>query len=99
LPAGDSQRPTRVGASDGLNEGEWIWQPEAEGGFNFWNGGPGASGAVAGRYHGWANGQPNNSGGQEHCSAVLAFDGPDGDAGEWNDVECEDDYPFVCETP
>jgi hypothetical protein len=39
----------------------------------------------------WYPGQPDNSGGYEHC-ATLNY----GDFGLWNDAYCGSAYPFVC---
>jgi Ni,Fe-hydrogenase III small subunit len=42
--------------------------------------------------------RPNGSTGlDEDCLVVEIQDGSDGDVGQWNDVVCSDEYPFVCE--
>jgi len=40
----------------------------------------------------WAMGEPNNTGGGEHCAELNA------DTGEWNDVPCSNSRLVVCET-
>lgn len=36
----------------------------------------------------WSTGQPNNSGGNQTCAAVIA--------GSWDDRNCAEPHPFVC---
>jgi hypothetical protein len=40
----------------------------------------------------WASGEPNNTGGAEHCAEILAG------TGLWNDIPCESQKPVLCET-
>lgn len=51
-----------------------------------WDGGSGST------YANWRTGEPNDFGGAEDCAA-FADDG----GGAWNDRDCANPYPFVCE--
>lgn len=101
FPDIDPQRPVRLGATDSQEEGEWNWIAEigpARGPVRFWEGDSGGE-AVAGSYAPWSTGQPNDASENEDCGVLLVFDGPDGQAGQWNDVSCTSLYYFVCEVP
>ncbi|KAK9971289.1 hypothetical protein ABG768_024663 [Culter alburnus] len=39
----------------------------------------------------WRSGEPNNAGGNENCAAIIHTP-----QREWNDVLCNNQYPFVC---
>ncbi|KAK7177195.1 hypothetical protein R3I93_001240 [Phoxinus phoxinus] len=39
----------------------------------------------------WAPGEPNNHGGVENCTAIKH-----NDLGQWIDISCNDQFPFVC---
>ena len=68
-----------LGGSDNANEGQWIWTSGPEAGQQFWQGNIAGS-PINGSYTDWAaNGQPDNSGGNENYLEMwLAQDG-------WND--------------
>lgn len=62
----------------------WIGLTDAESGVWTWVDGSPAT------YAGWGDGEPNNSGGNEHCGQIR------GD-GRWNDIPCETAMGWVCE--
>jgi hypothetical protein len=45
-------------------------------------------------YDAWAGGEPNNSGGDENCGHLW-----DAAGGEWNDIQCAVNMPYVCRLP
>jgi hypothetical protein len=80
-----------MGASDRESEGDWRFAD----GRPFWSGG--ASGdEVGGEYVNWDAAQPNDRSPvtttEEDCGAITLSNG------KWNDVRCELDCPFVCES-
>ena len=88
----------RIGATDDDDEGSWHWID----GPDFWIGNQNGE-PVGGAYANWSQGRPNNGGGGlddgEQCAVLLVRDGSDGDAGQWNDVVCTQQLPFLCERP
>jgi hypothetical protein len=102
-PAGNLTLLTQIGGSDAMTEGAWFWvgNTATADGFQFWQGGAATADgqAVAGAYAGWATGEPSASQMNEDCAAVLVFDSAMRAAGEWDDRGCNEQLPFVCETP
>ena len=102
-PAGNASLLTQIGGSDSVTEGAWFWvgNDVAADGFQFWQGGPATTDgqAVAGAYAGWAAGEPSASQVNEDCGALLVFGSNMRAAGEWDDRGCNEQLPFVCETP
>ena len=49
------------------------------------------------KYYNWAPGEPNNSGGDEHCLQV--YEGQSNNGGQWNDNQCSRQIYYVCQTP
>jgi hypothetical protein len=91
---GPSQRGFWLGASDADEEGTWLW---LEGADVFWIG-EGDGAPVDDAYANWAEDRPNDTSQMgEDCAISFLEDGNDGDAGQWNDVLCGDEYPLVCE--
>jgi hypothetical protein len=81
-----------IGASDQTTEGDWRFVD----GVQFWSGA--ADGTPVGpRYVNWGVDQPDElsplTETEEDCGALQLSDGT------WNDVPCEFEYPFVCESP
>jgi hypothetical protein len=76
--------PYWIGASDAEVEGEWRWVVGPEAGTLFWKGGPDG---IETTYAGWANGEPNNLGGDDTFGGedYAAFWLADHTMG-WNDV-------------
>ena len=70
-----------MGASDVSVEGQWRWVTGPETGQLFWTGLSGGT-LAEGMYENWANGEPNDSGGED-CAQYLS-----GSSGEWNDLPC-----------
>jgi hypothetical protein len=85
----------RIGATDAEEEGEWYWIE----GSHFWSGDADGE-AVSGAWANWSRLRPNDNGSiGEDCAAFLIDKPDDGLPGEWNDVPCSEDHPFVCELP
>lgn len=98
---GRDQAQVRIGGSDAEDEGVWRWEEPGDG-LAFWehlSGGKVWEGeAVDGFFVNWASERPNGRGdADEDCVVLNIQGGDDGDAGQWNDVFCDDEYPFVCE--
>ncbi|HKU40170.1 MAG TPA: C-type lectin domain-containing protein [Polyangiales bacterium] len=72
-----------IGHTDLTTEGLWVWSSN---GVPFWRGTANGS-AIAGRYAGWASGEPNTSG---DCGALYP-------SGLLDDLTCTTLQPFVCE--
>lgn len=73
-----------MGASDAGTEGDWQWVTGPEVGTSFWLGlGDGVP--VNGGFSAWADGEPNDSGGED-CAQYYP-------EGSWNDLPC--DGPFL----
>jgi hypothetical protein len=93
----------QLGANDSDDEDEWFWVPSgpATGGFQFWEGNSeedANAGPVDGAYANWADGEPNDTDGED-C-AFFSLRGSDfRDPGEWDDRQCNATAPFVCEDP
>lgn len=81
----DSYPKFHIGASDGTQEGKWLWDD----GTQFWSGAANGT-AVGGVYAFWASGEPNNQNGNENCAEVQSIQG-------WNDSVCDGEAkPFIC---
>jgi hypothetical protein len=98
--ADEDQAQVRIGGSDGTEEGVWRWEEpgenvvfwEHERGGDIWEGA-----AVGGYFANWSEERPNGAQLDEDCVVVEIQDGSDGDAGQWNDILCSEQHPFVCE--
>lgn len=96
-PGDQQQQPAFwTGGSDETTEGDWRWRGS---GTAFWKGD--AEGMRVGdAYSNWGDGRPNEANAAlENCAAVYFRAGEDGKIGTWNDLECGDGYPFICESP
>src|SRR5690606_8891499 len=98
------ERVAQISASDGDDEDEWSWggNDASPDGFQCWEGNaeePGGGEAVAGGHENWADGEPNDDGGED-CG-ILSVSGNAGirEPGEWDDRSCLEDLPFLCEEP
>ncbi|MBN2663399.1 MAG: gliding motility-associated C-terminal domain-containing protein [Bacteroidales bacterium] len=71
-----------IGASDIDAEGVWKWMTGPEAGTIFWNNGTTIT------YDNWnANGEPNNTAGEEHYACIYGQNHPTwGQTGFWNDI-------------
>ncbi|XP_071164168.1 perlucin-like isoform X1 [Mytilus edulis] len=67
-----------LGGSDWDNEGEWKWEPHA----------------IQMKFTNWHKGQPDNSGGKEHCLSVHRSY-----RYEFVDNNCHDSQHYLCEKP
>lgn len=104
------ERVAQIGASDAEDEDEWFWvgNAAADDGFQFWEGNAeddDDASAVDGAYENWADGEPNNDGGED-CgilsasgSATSGNGAANRAPGEWDDRECSEPLPFLCEEP
>ncbi|HEY6726408.1 MAG TPA: C-type lectin domain-containing protein [Polyangiaceae bacterium] len=96
-PGEEQQQPAFwTGGSDDDSEETWIWVGS---GTAFWKGGVDGM-SVGEAYTNWGIGRPNEANDTpENCAAVYFRMGADGPIGTWNDLECADGYPFICESP
>jgi hypothetical protein len=102
---GETQAQVRFGASDLQEEGHWFWSWGADDArIPFWEhddsllSAAWEGSAVDGRYSNWSQRRPNDGAGiGEDCLVMELQNGVDGDAGQWNDVECGTLQSFVCE--
>ena len=68
-----------LGGSDQINESDWIWVTSM-------------AHYSTGLFTDWHAGQPDNSGGKEHCLHLyVSFDY------HWNDAPCSGSKRYVCE--
>jgi hypothetical protein len=82
-----------LGATDASVEDTWVWATGPETGTAFYSGRGGLGGAaIDGRYHGWANNEPNDHGVGEDCGYMYASQD-----GEWNDFPCSAMQGYVVE--
>ncbi|MCA9537170.1 MAG: DUF4215 domain-containing protein, partial [Myxococcales bacterium] len=79
------------GGNDRGAEGTWLWSNNND---HFWTGTSGGT-PIGGFYTQWAQGEPNNSG-NEDCATFWNAGGADW---RWNDANCGNNLPFVCELP
>lgn len=73
-----------LGGTDGPVENEWRWHDGAQ----FWQGRSNGV-AVGGLYENWDSGEPNDDDGED-CVELRT-------SSLWNDLECGDARPFICE--
>ena len=101
-PPGNAEILTQIGGSDEGDEGAWSWvgNGAVAGGFQFWQGGSEDDGgaAVGAAYAAWATGEPSAMQ-NEDCAAVSVVGGAMRVAGAWDDRNCNEQLPFVCEAP
>jgi hypothetical protein len=102
-PTGNAELLTYIGGSDEAREGVWRWvgndtNPD---GFQFWQGASTDAGGqtVAGSYANWAPTEPNDTDGTEDCAVLSALGANSRGAGNWDDRDCNTQFPFVCEAP
>jgi hypothetical protein len=103
LADGAGELLTQIGASDGEDDGEWLWvgNGAALDGFQFWEGTSADDDgeAVAGAYQNWADGEPNDQDDEEDCGVVSVLGSENRDPGQWDDRNCDEEFAFVCEVP
>lgn len=93
---GQEQQPAFWTGGSDENSESWIWTGS---GTAFWEGGSDGM-AIGDAYSNWGPGRPNEANDTpEDCAAVYFRQGEDGEIGTWNDLECGDGYPFICESP
>ena len=110
---GEDQDQVRLGGTDQEEEGSWYWIA-GEAGPLFWQRAsratePWQGEVTAGLFANWSEQRPNqglsgsgsssSSSSSEDCLVMELEDGGDGKAGEWNDIVCSEEHPFVCEVP
>lgn len=78
-----------IGGTDAAEEGVWRWATGPEAGTQFWSGDYSGT-AMGGQYSNWAEDEPNNSSNNEDCAQFWR-------SGEWNDLNCTTERPFVVE--
>jgi hypothetical protein len=102
LPLAGGELLVQIGASDGDDEDEWLWigNGSAFDGFQFWEGNAEDDDAAAlnGAYENWATGEPNDDG-AEDCGVLSVTGNDPRQPGEWDDRDCAEELPFVCEVP
>lgn len=102
-----------IGATDYRQEGKWIWDGDDDGnGINFWNGeglaGSGNGSKVGDSFVNWGGAskgsynEPDNFNGNQHCAAIALSGWPAnisslGIAGEWNDINMNNQLYFIVE--
>ena len=102
LAPAEGELVVQLGASDAEDEGEWRWVGNAASadGFQFWEGTSADDDGepVNGAYAAWDDIEPNDQGGED-CGALSVLGGTTRDPGAWDDRACDEELPFVCESP
>jgi hypothetical protein len=70
-----------IGATDDLDEGEWLWIST---GSQFWDGDEDGE-SIAGAFEAWRTTEPNG----DNCARITS--------NGWADADCADEYPFLCQ--
>ena len=86
-----------LGGNDLVQEGNWVWNGNnnPQGGVQFWEGD--ASGSpVGGLYNNWGI-EPDNFGIGQDALGLAVTDWPLGIAGQWNDLNHDNDLFFIIE--
>ena len=87
----NAAKGTTAFASQAAVEGRWHWVTGPEKGTQFSNGNTPSTTVISGQYHKWANGEPNNSGG-EHYAQFYSLNN-----GSWNDLPNTSLPGYICE--
>ena len=90
-----------IGASDGLNEGEWKWDGGPDSGLQFWNGDGTTGGPVNGEYSNWFPGEPDDLPFPGDAAILTGNDtiGGSADPGGWSDGDTSVQRPYIVESP
>jgi hypothetical protein len=95
-PDGGGAAYVWLGGNDRTTEGNWIWDSYATGTGQFWLGARTGT-QVGGLYNNWGN-EPDNFNNQDALGFALSS-WPFGVAGEWNDVDENNNLYFIVEYP
>lgn len=87
---------TWIGASDGANEGTWVWGSDNQ---IFWVGDGTTGQAVAGRYTNWNGNEPNGGTGSLCARAIPPSETIASRQAPWADIECTDLKSTACQGP
>ena len=91
-PDGGGVRYAWIGASDLTSEGDWIWENGKD---QFWQGDYTGS-ALDGMYHNWGD-EPDDFLGNQDAAAIALDDWPFGFVSQWNDLDEDNNLPFIVE--
>ncbi|SNS58234.1 Lectin C-type domain-containing protein [Ekhidna lutea] len=95
-PDGGNASYLWLGGNDFDTEGSWIWDGDNSGeGTPFWIGDSSGS-PVDGSYTNWGN-EPDNFQNSQHTLGLAITDWPLGSAGQWNDIDHNNNLFFIIE--
>ncbi len=95
-PDGGGAAYVWLGGNDRGTEGTWVWDSYAGGTGQFWQGARTGT-VVGGLYNNWGN-EPGNFNNQDALGFALTA-WPFGTAGQWNDVDENNNLFFIVEYP
>lgn len=95
-PDGGGAAYVWLGGNDRGTEGTWVWDSYSSGTGQFWMGARTGS-VVGGLYNNWGN-EPDNFNNQDAVGIALSA-WPFGTAGQWNDVDENNNLYFIVEYP